>query len=256
MLFDFGPSERMIKNAQTLGVDLSQADIAVLSHGHYDHSGGLPAFAGVNNHAKLFMQKNARGDYYSQDTESAYRYIGIEPFISGQLQTICLSGDETIDDELSLFVTGSRRYPIPASNRRLKMRINGRYVQDSFEHEQSLVITEHENMVLIAGCAHNGILNILDTFVQKYQRVPDAVFGGFHLMQKEGYSGHDLNAIRSMAHELKQYPTAFYTCHCTGAEPFECMRGIMGDQLSYIHTGEEIQLSFDKRAVSRYKMNL
>ena len=59
ILVDAGPSDEMLHNAERLGVDLRTVDVAILSHGHYDHSGGLLAFAELNPTAAIYMQRSA-----------------------------------------------------------------------------------------------------------------------------------------------------------------------------------------------------
>ena len=63
LLVDLGPSEETLRNAERLGVDLKTVDTVVLSHGHYDHTGGVMAFAAVNRTAPVFMQKSAVDAY-------------------------------------------------------------------------------------------------------------------------------------------------------------------------------------------------
>ena len=78
ILFDAGPSEATLDNAVRLGIDLGKVDVAVLSHGHYDHSGGLSAFARLNPSAAIYLQRRAGGEHYGYDGPgNGYRYIGI-----------------------------------------------------------------------------------------------------------------------------------------------------------------------------------
>jgi 7,8-dihydropterin-6-yl-methyl-4-(beta-D-ribofuranosyl)aminobenzene 5'-phosphate synthase len=93
----------------------------------------------------------------------------------------------------------------------------------------------------MSGCAHNGILSILDAYVAKYGSAPDAVISGFHLMKKTPYREEEIREIEETGNELKKYPTRFYTCHCTGVEAFDIMKRIMAERLSYVHSGEEIE---------------
>ena len=95
---------------------------------------------------------------------------------------------------------------------------------------------------MISGCAHNGILNILDKVFELRGRVPDIVISGFHMMQKNGYSNEDMKIIRRTAEILKTYPTKFYTGHCTDRIPYEEMKNIMGDQVFYMHCGDSLNL--------------
>ena len=77
LLFDAGPSELVLRNAEKLGVDLKTLDTVILSHGHYDHSGGILPFVEINSKAEIYMQQNAGGEYYAFDgEEQGYRYIG------------------------------------------------------------------------------------------------------------------------------------------------------------------------------------
>ena len=104
------------------------------------------------------------------------------------------------------------------------------------------MIQENGKSVLFSGCAHSGILNILDRFRQLYGGVPDVVFSGFHMKKREDYTAKEADTIRDVAHELQTLPTLFYTCHCTGLPAYQMMKEIMGEQLQYIHCGEEIFL--------------
>ena len=250
LLVDLGPSEETLKNAEILGIDLKSVDAVILSHGHYDHSGGIIPFTRLNNTAKIFMQKLATGKYYSDDGESAererFRYIGIDENIENLPQVEFLDGDDVIDEELSVFVIDELTVKRPFTNSRLKERIEDSYIQDEFNHEQYLVIKAEGKSILVSGCAHNGILNILKEYRKKYGSEPDVVISGFHLMKKTDYAEDELWEIINTAKELKKYRTKFYTCHCTGLPAFKVMKNIMGDQLEYVHSGDEIKILADR----------
>nr|MCR4610960.1 MBL fold metallo-hydrolase [Lachnospiraceae bacterium] len=98
LLVDFGPSKDFITNAKLLGVDLKNVDIAFLSHGHYDHSGGIIPFSELNDHSPIYMQKSVSNDYYSEK-EGGLKYIGIDKEITSLNQVKIIEGDLTIDDE-------------------------------------------------------------------------------------------------------------------------------------------------------------
>lgn len=246
LLCDLGPSEDTLKNAALLGIDLRAVDTVILSHGHYDHSGGIIPFAELNHTALIYMQKSAADGYYADDGETAdsgaadrYRYIGIDREITKLPQVRFTDGDFVIDDELSLFVM-DKCGRLPFTNVRLKRLENGAYVQDDFRHEQFLVIREKGRTVLMSGCAHNGILNIVGEYNRKYGSDPDVVISGFHLMKKTDYKDHQIREIKDTAEELARHDTLFYTCHCTGIPAYEIMKEIMGDKLRYVHSGDEI----------------
>lgn len=212
-------------------------DIAVISHGHYDHTGGLLGFFEKNPAADIYIQSSAFGEFYHGE-----RYIGIDKRVESMPSVKKIDGDYRIDDELFIFsnITGRRAWP--ESNRVLSEIKNGQSVQDSFVHEQCLVINENNKEILVSGCAHNGILNIIDRFVAIYGSYPYAVLSGFHMMKKDEYTDYELGIIRETAEELKGMPILFYTGHCTGEPAFELMKKIMGDSLIKLHSGDSFDI--------------
>ena len=243
LIFDSSPSELVLRNAEKLGVDLKTVDTVILSHGHYDHSGGILPFAEINPRAKIYMQHNAGGEYYAFDgEEKGYRYIGIDKKILSLSQVQLLKGDAKIDDELQLFTVEKRAYPLPSTNKRLRELCDGQYIQDEFHHEQNLLLTAGGKKILFCGCAHNGILNVMETLECKFgfDSLPDLVIGGFHLMKRTEFSEADTAEVTEIANHLKGYKARFATCHCTGIPVFNQMKEIMGDQLSYVRSGDEV----------------
>ncbi|MCR5620041.1 MAG: MBL fold metallo-hydrolase [Lachnospiraceae bacterium] len=246
LLVDLGPSADTLENAKRLGIDLSAVDTVILSHGHYDHSGGIIPFSGINTGAAIYMQSLATGEYYADDGENAegerFRYIGIDKAIAFLPGVRMITGDHVIDEEIELFTIKKRTHELPFTNKRLLIKTQDGFVRDDFAHEHFLVVSDEGKKVLISGCAHNGILSIMDAYRTKYGSAPDAVISGFHLMKKTDYREDQLKEIREIAKELTAYPTKFFTCHCTGVPAYEVMKEIMGDSLEYVHSGDEVIL--------------
>jgi 7,8-dihydropterin-6-yl-methyl-4-(beta-D-ribofuranosyl)aminobenzene 5'-phosphate synthase len=243
LLFDTSPSDLLLQNAKMLGVDLTKVDTVILSHGHYDHSGGMMAFCAVNHDARIYMQRLSLGEYYAFDgVDKGFRYIGTDKRIRSLPNVVLLDGDVRIDDELCLFTVDKRVFPLPSANNRLKELRSGEYVADDFRHEQNLLLSLDGKKILFCGCAHNGILNVLHSLEEKFSVLPDAVIGGFHLMKKSGLGDSDIAEIKEIAERLKAYKTHFFTCHCTGLDAFSLMKEILGDNLSYVHSGDEVEL--------------
>jgi len=259
LLVDLGPSSLTLENAKELNIDLKKVDTVILSHGHYDHSGGIMPFVKINNEALIYMQALADANYYADDGveagEARYRYIGIDPEISKLDNVKKISGDFKIDDELELFTIKMRSHALPFTNRRLLVKkaikltkdTSGPkredYVRDDFRHEHFLLIRSEGKTILVSGCAHNGILSIMDAYKDKYGAEPDYVISGFHLKKKTEYSKEEEEEIRAIARELKAYKTKFYTCHCTGIPAFELMKEIMGESLEYVHSGDKLNIN-------------
>ena len=245
LLMDTGQTDLLIGNAERLGIDLTLVDTVVLSHGHYDHGGGIMPFAQINPTAKIYVPAAAFGEYYSVNKAGEPHYIGLDAEIQELPQVVKVTAEDgifQIDDELSLFSGIGNEHPIPSANRRLKKKADGELVQDDFAHEQCLVIKEGVKSILLSGCAHHGILNILDRYIALYGKEPDIVISGFHMMRKNGYSDEDINMIIDTALALRQYKTVFYTGHCTGLEPYNAMKKLMGSQLHYVHSGDEVRI--------------
>jgi 7,8-dihydropterin-6-yl-methyl-4-(beta-D-ribofuranosyl)aminobenzene 5'-phosphate synthase len=243
LLLDAGPGHVLVENAKKLGVDLSRVDTVILSHGHYDHADGLPSFAARNPAAPIYLHRGAEQERFSLDPEG-YRYNGMSPAGKELPNQVWTQGRVDLDQELSLFDGASHQRFWPLSNRKLFTRREGVMVQDPFDHEQYLVIREGERRVLLSGCAHNGVVNILERFHQVYGGEPDAVVSGFHMMQRSGsYSDEAVSVIRQTALWLRDnYGGALFTCHCTGLEPYGMMKEILGERLHYVHCGQVIEL--------------
>ncbi|MGM9927085.1 MAG: MBL fold metallo-hydrolase [Bacillus sp. (in: firmicutes)] len=241
LLVDSGATDMFIHNADMLGVDLTQVDTFILSHGHYDHAGGLTAFAKITPDAKIYLKDSAGGDYYHLLPESE-KYIGIDKKILELPQLIKVKGNMQIDDELFLFSNfKEQRYPA-WSNKELKQKVGDTFLQDDFAHEQCLVISQGEQHILMSGCAHNGILSILDSYLELFRAYPDTVISGFHMMKKSDYTKEEEECIRQTARELIKTKALFYTGHCTGQKAFSIMKEMMGEQLQEFHSGSELEM--------------
>ena len=254
LLMDTGASDLLLENAEKLGVDLTEVDTVVLSHGHYDHGGGILPFAKINPTAKIYVPEEAFGEYYSMNKAGEPRYIGLAKEIQELPQLVTVSAEDgiyRIDDELFLFSGIGSGHAVPSTNQRLKKKTEEGFVQDDFAHEQCLVIKEGVKSVLLSGCAHHGILNIMDRYCKLFGEEPDFVISGFHMMKKGSYSDEEINMIIDTALALRQYKTVFYTGHCTGVEPYNAMKKLMGDRLRYVHSGDEIHTETAKAAQMR-----
>ena len=246
ILMDTGASDLLIHNAEKIGVDVTKAEAVFLSHGHYDHGGGILAFHKKNPNAKIIMQKSALGDYWHK-SDKVEKYIGLSSEIKGLESLILVNGDYNNYEKIKIFTLGTKKQEElkcwPKGNLVLMERKENQYIQDSFAHEQYLVLEENGKNVLISGCAHNGILNIVEEYNRRYDSYPDLIISGFHMRKKEGYTEDDYEVILETARQLKETGIVCYTGHCTGEEPYRIMRELMGEQLKYLHCGESIELN-------------
>ena len=232
LLFDLGPDRTLFDNASRKGIDLTQVDTVILSHGHLDHGGALARFLSLNTTAKIYAQKSAFEPHYSKLAFLKVP-VGLKRRLAAHPQLILLDESFAIDDELTLFtVKEAGQCPSPANDSLYSA--DGR---DDFCHEQHLLIREQKT-ALIMGCGHTGVLNILS----QAACTPDLCVGGYHLydlLTKKTVPASLLNAI---ALGLRSYPqTQFYTCHCTGQEAYQQLKSQL-PALSYLACGDTITL--------------
>lgn len=223
ILFDAGQSAAFADNAEKLGVDLRKVDFAVLSHGHYDHSGGLGKFLEIHETAPVYVSSHAFEGHYAIDG----RYIGVDPSLQGSSR-IRYVAEET---SLAPGITLHRMEEAPMDTAGLLVEENGIRKPDDFRHEQYLLLEEKGKRILISGCSHKGILNIVDAFQ------PNILIGGFHFMKIT-----EEKKLMEAAKKLLEYDTVYYTGHCTGQKQYDCLKNIMGDKLHYIAAGTVLEI--------------
>ncbi len=226
ILFDMGQTDLFLKNAKKLGVDLSQVDIAILSHGHYDHGGGLEEFLKINHKAYVYVSQYAFDTYYN----GKEKYIGLNPSLKDNKRLIFTNGKVEVDEGITLYHCNDRvkRYDLGSFG--LNVKKEETYFPDDFRHEQYMLIEENGKQILFSGCSHKGILNIAEWFQT------DVLIGGFH------FSKLPLDdTLKGYAQYLEGFKTEYYTCHCTGVEQFSFMKQFMS-RLFYLSAGQILQL--------------
>ena len=226
ILFDSGQSGAFADNAVKLGIDLGKVDVMILSHGHYDHSGGIGRFLELNETAPVYISSKAFGMHYNAED----RYIGVDEELKNSSRFVFVDDYEEIGEGITLYGADKINAVTPIDSAGLKIKAPSGMIPDTFRHEQYLMIEENNHKVLISGCSHNGILNIMETMK------PDVLVGGFHFMKKS------VEEVKAPADKLMEYDTKYFTCHCTGLEQFDCMKQIMGDRLSYLSAGQVIEV--------------
>ena len=246
VLFDMGSDEAFLANARTLGVDVTTADLAVLSHGHYDHGGGLPAFlaacSAAGRDVPVYVREHAFEPHVS-GTPARHHAIGLDPALAADPRVHVVGEKHDLGGGLTLFSTPRRVHPAARSNARLLMRsADGTLVPDAFVHEQSLLVEEGDRRTLVSGCSHGGILNLMDAAEELVGAPLTAVVAGFHLMDPSGGTVEDAQLTRTLARELAARPTSYHTFHCTGTDAFALLRDELGDRVRYLHVGSRVQV--------------
>lgn len=218
VLFDTGQGDLFARNAFSLGIDLASVDLAVISHGHYDHAGGLATFLKINSKAPVYIRESAFEDHYSvkdyglkpigfhlhESAASGSSDGGSDGGVSAAPVSAGLSESEISGGVLSgrlvfcreverlpygitLFSNPPADFPEPPGNALLLGP--DAVTPDTFSHEQSMLITEPDRTVLFGGCAHRGIANILAKAETLAPGPISAVFSGMHIKSLFDSSG-------------------------------------------------------------------
>ncbi len=232
LLFDVGGDETLLRNAELLGVDLSGVDLVVVSHGHRDHAGALALFMELNHHAKIYIQRRAFEPHFSH-RPSGVADIGLDPTLVSSERVVLLDGDYEIDEELALFRVVDNSQCCSGANASL---YEGNH-PDKFDHEQNLII-RGERPILIMGCGHNGVVNIVDR-AKEFR--PTLCVGGFHLTNPSAGRDEPRELIDRIVSRLQEAEgIEFYTCHCTGSEVYRYMSERMSN-IHYLSAGQSVE---------------
>ena len=241
ILFDMGPNALSLKNAEALGVDIADVDIAVISHGHVDHCGGLKNFLEKNKKAKIYIRPQAAEKHYVKVLGIPF-YAGINRSLLASDRFVLTGDTHVIDNELMLFSGVKGQFPLPKSDGNLLVKRNGKMAADDFSHEQNLLITSGDSRILLCGCAHAGIANIVRRAEELIGSDLTAVIGGMHLYEPTKKRYESNKYIDGVADALSEIQSSYYTCHCTGEKAYERMKTCLGTRLTYLRTGAELRI--------------
>lgn len=248
ILFDTGASGRFVENAEHLSVDVAAADVAVLSHHHSDHGGGLRRFFAVNPKAKVYLGERPDGECWVKVYGVVKRYAGLDRALLADFPErfeVVERPMEILPDVFLIPRIGGT-HPRPAGNRHLFVKRGGAFVPDAFAHELVMAVKESGRLVVFTGCSHSGVLNMVDAVVERFPGVPiKAVIGGFHLTGLP-----PLNGIAGSKEEVRAIATALlvtpietvHTGHCTGAKAFGVLKSIMGERIVDLRTGDRVEI--------------
>ena len=243
-MLDTGASDLFIKNAGTLGVNIKDIDFVFISHGHSDHIGGLPAFLVLNTKARVVLSDKALSQKFFSDKNGLHN-LGIDfDFAPYQNRFIYVNDFLDMGEGVYVFPTMNGTYPLPKGNKFLYKDSGYGFQADDFNHELAICFGKTD-LLVFTGCAHNGVLNILD-LVKTYVQLPVTyLIGGFHLLDPTDVDffekKEELDLISQTLYE--ENPEAcFYTGHCTGSNTYRRLKIILGDHLNPFYTGFTLQI--------------
>ena len=247
ILFDTGISGTFVSNANVLNKSLDDIDLAVISHGHYDHGGGLQRFLAINTSSKIYLSKNAMIKHYFKLVGPFRKYVGLDQKLitNNKDRFIFIDAYTELQHGAYLITDIENKYKSPHGNKKLFKQTNRSLLEDDFDHEIILVIKEDERLYCFTGCSHNGILNMIAAvdqhFSNSYEKI---VIGGFHLMDPVTKKmGEPEKTVIDIGKRLSANPSIskIITGHCTGLDAYEILKTILGEKLVYARTGTQFQ---------------
>jgi 7,8-dihydropterin-6-yl-methyl-4-(beta-D-ribofuranosyl)aminobenzene 5'-phosphate synthase len=244
-LFDTGSGHSIVANSLTLNKDLKSIRKIFLSHGHFDHTGGLPEVlklkenVDVHAHRHIFLD---RIHVIKENEKKTKRFVGM-PYKKGYLEFLganFILNKDFMEVEKGIFLTGEvpRKTTFEKPDPRLFSEIDGKMVQDMFLDDQSLILNTKRGLVVIFGCAHSGMINILKHVVQKTGKEKFyALMGGTHLdfLTPEQLE-ESIKFLRKM--EIERIGVS----HCTGMRAAFRLHQEFGDRFFYGCVGSILEV--------------
>ena len=253
ILFDTGQTGAFVKNAKDLGINLEDIDTIILSHGHYDHTGGVPNLLNcLRKKTPVYLGKEFWFPKYKLLDDGSYKYNGnpfekilLEEPLQGKnpaeqpvVEIHMVEDDITqLTEQIFLFKNFKRVNAFETINPKFFVKTEQGYEQDLFSDEIALGVLTGEGLVLIVGCSHVGIVNILE-HVRKTVNLPvAAVVGGTHLVEA------DRARLEMTAEVFRKYGIkTIAVSHCTGESGTELLKREFPACFFENHTGDILEL--------------
>lgn len=245
ILLDTGPDSKFYVNAIKKGIDLSQIDTLVLSHAHYDHTGGVNKFCKINSKAQVLLF-NPQNKKFLSKANHLYIDIGFHPTKKTLSRVSFLSTPTQISTNWWFIPCTIHYYGTSIKNKSLYIKQNGKIENDNFNHEGILVYDDNGKLSIFNSCSHNGIINTIESVRGFFpKKIIKNYIGGFHFPYDKvaDIYPEDLRTFDELCEYVKLLPElTLYTGHCTGLGAFEFLHEKLGDKIQRIQTGMDFTL--------------
>jgi 7,8-dihydropterin-6-yl-methyl-4-(beta-D-ribofuranosyl)aminobenzene 5'-phosphate synthase len=244
-LFDTGSGHSIVRNSLELNKDLRTIEKIFLSHGHFDHTGGLPEVlklkgrVDVHAHAHVFLD---RIHVIKDNGKETKKFVGL-PYKKKYLESLGANfvfNKDFTEVGKGVFLTGEvpRKTSFEKPDPVLFSEIDGKTEQDVFSDDQSLILDTSKGLILVLGCAHSGMINIINYVVERIRKDKFyAILGGTHL---DFLTPEQLEESVKILKKMKIEKVG--VCHCTGMRAAFRLHQEFGDRFFYGHVGSSLDL--------------
>jgi 7,8-dihydropterin-6-yl-methyl-4-(beta-D-ribofuranosyl)aminobenzene 5'-phosphate synthase len=243
ILSDTGQGHTLRQNARLLGIDLASAEALVISHGHFDHTGGVAELMDAGFRGKTYIHPAALGGKYQREKRPPNRHIGISSTSERALRSKAADVVESAQPtEIApgIIVTGA----IPRRNAYENV-VDPFFLDeactqpDPLIDDQALLIETSGGWAVITGCGHSGLINTLDyarELIGNGRIV--AVVGGLHLFRASA------ERIKATIENLRNFEVELIApCHCTGFEALGALQTQFGNRVAALRAGLTVRVS-------------
>jgi 7,8-dihydropterin-6-yl-methyl-4-(beta-D-ribofuranosyl)aminobenzene 5'-phosphate synthase len=243
LLLDVGPDRSFLLNARKMKVDLDRVGTVILSHSHYDHTGGLDALCAINERARIFLFDGVDGEYFAKLIGGLKVPVGLKCSPASKERIQRASGNLRIDERAWFIENSVHAYKKPSFNGSLYKKAGRALVPDDFSHEGILVVEDGGELVLFNSCSHNGVRNSIESAKKAFggKRIRSYV-GGFHFCDPMSRRHEDHRSLDELADYVQKEDIHLYTGHCTGEYCYRYMKERLGSLIDVIRTGSALSV--------------
>lgn len=243
ILFDTGQKGVILKNAERLGINLAEAEVLVLSHGHDDHTDNLADFYALNPNAPMYCGENINADRFCcRPGEQALNWSP-PPSAKKIFDSLPPDQKHTLKKPHYLLPGVAITGPVPRLTTfedvgdALFLDIEGRK-PDPVSDDMSMWFETDKGLVILLGCCHSGIVNTVN-YIRKVSGIEkvSGIVGGMHLIRASK------ERMEKTLEAMKSWNMDFLIpCHCTGDNAMQQMKDYLGDIVTFGCTGTVIEL--------------
>jgi 7,8-dihydropterin-6-yl-methyl-4-(beta-D-ribofuranosyl)aminobenzene 5'-phosphate synthase len=240
VLFDAGQTEILFLNAEKAGIDISNINALVISHGHYDHCGGVSEFCRLNMHAPVYIHPEAFCERYSSDdgVHSGSKigiswYRGRNPYRD---RTILVEKPLQIHKQIAISGEVPRivSFEEPPKNF-LRRSGNGDFVTDKVIDEQFMIVKGLKGIYIFVGCSHPGVINCIKYASKLFPGEKlVGLIGGMHLGE-----ANETRIQATIQQFIESGIDVVIPLHCSGITATSEMKRLMREKCTLLACGDE-----------------